>query len=48
MTPAIEIDDLRKSFGKVKALDGLVLSVETGHVHGFLGPNGAGKTETGL
>lgn len=46
MTPAIEIDDLRKSFGKVKALDGLDLSVETGHVHGFLGPNGAGKSTT--
>ncbi|WP_301177612.1 ABC transporter ATP-binding protein [Actinomadura geliboluensis] len=46
MTPAIETDDLRKSFGKVKALDGLDLSVETGHVHGFLGPNGAGKSTT--
>ncbi|HEY8482040.1 MAG TPA: ABC transporter ATP-binding protein [Spirillospora sp.] len=46
MTPAIEINDLRKSFGTVKALDGLDLTVETGHVHGFLGPNGAGKSTT--
>ena len=46
MTPAIEINDLHKGFGKVKALDGLDLSVRTGHVHGFLGPNGAGKSTT--
>ncbi|MCP9955421.1 ABC transporter ATP-binding protein [Actinomadura madurae] len=46
MTPAIEINDLHKAFGKVKALDGLDLSVRTGHVHGFLGPNGAGKSTT--
>ncbi|TDE36530.1 ABC transporter ATP-binding protein [Actinomadura sp. 6K520] len=46
MTPAIDIHDLHKSFGKVKALDGLDLSVQTGHVHGFLGPNGAGKSTT--
>lgn len=46
MTPAIEINDLCKSFGNVTALDGLDLSVEAGHVHGFLGPNGAGKSTT--
>ncbi|MEO3826429.1 ABC transporter ATP-binding protein [Actinomadura sp. B10D3] len=46
MTPAIEINDLHKAFGKVKALDGLDLSVRRGHVHGFLGPNGAGKSTT--
>jgi ABC-2 type transport system ATP-binding protein len=46
MTPAIEINDLYKSFGKAKALDGLDLSVRAGHVHGFLGPNGAGKSTT--
>ncbi|MEU8344314.1 ABC transporter ATP-binding protein [Spirillospora sp. NPDC048832] len=46
MTPAIEINDLHKAFGKLKALDGLDLSVRTGHVHGFLGPNGAGKSTT--
>ena len=37
---------LRKSYGKVAALDGLDLRVATGEVHGFLGPNGAGKTTT--
>ncbi|MBX3088440.1 MAG: ABC transporter ATP-binding protein [Cryobacterium sp.] len=40
----IEIENLDKWFGKVKALDKLNLSVERGQVHGFLGPNGAGKS----
>ncbi|MEX2627853.1 MAG: ABC transporter ATP-binding protein, partial [Ilumatobacteraceae bacterium] len=44
--PAIEITDLRKSFGATVALDGVDLKVATGEVHGFLGPNGAGKTTT--
>src|SRR5690606_23223155 len=43
-TPAIEIHDLDKSFGAVKALDGLDLAVAHGQVAGFLGPNGAGKS----
>jgi polyether ionophore transport system ATP-binding protein len=42
----IEISGLVKTFGHVRALDGLDLSVETGEVHGFLGPNGAGKSTT--
>jgi len=46
MTEAISVRGLTKSFGRVRALDGLDLSVETGEVHGFLGPNGAGKTTT--
>jgi polyether ionophore transport system ATP-binding protein len=37
---------LTKTFGKVRALDGLDLDVAPGEVHGFLGPNGAGKTTT--
>ncbi|MFI6425605.1 ATP-binding cassette domain-containing protein [Promicromonospora sp. NPDC050880] len=45
-TPAIEIYDLRKSFGSVRALDGLDLTVQPGEVRGFLGPNGAGKSTT--
>lgn len=45
-TPAIEIDGLHKSFGRVHALDGLDLRVEPGQVAGFLGPNGAGKSTT--
>ncbi|CAN5612984.1 multidrug efflux ABC transporter ATP-binding protein [soil metagenome] len=43
---AIEIRGLTKTFGKVRALDGLDLSVREGEVHGFLGPNGAGKSTT--
>ncbi|WP_298454922.1 ABC transporter ATP-binding protein [uncultured Cellulomonas sp.] len=44
--PAIDIHGLRKSFGSVRALDGLDLTVHAGEVAGFLGPNGAGKSTT--
>ncbi|MEV0396473.1 ABC transporter ATP-binding protein [Polymorphospora rubra] len=44
--PAIEIHDLRKTYGHVTALDGLDLLVAPGEVHGLLGPNGAGKSTT--
>ena len=43
---AIRIEGLTKSFGAVRALDGLDLSVEPGSIFGFLGPNGCGKTTT--
>jgi ABC-2 type transport system ATP-binding protein len=43
---AIEIQDLVKTFGATRALDGLDLTVAEGEVHGFLGPNGAGKSTT--
>ena len=43
---AIRIEGLTKSYGGVRALDGLDLSVTPGTVFGFLGPNGAGKTTT--
>ena len=43
---AIELHDIVKTFGPVRALDGLDLTVEPGEVHGFLGPNGAGKSTT--
>lgn len=46
MNPAIETHGLVKTFGRVRALDGLDLSVSAGEVHGFLGPNGAGKSTT--
>src|SRR5215831_3328413 len=46
MSNAIDVSGLRKSYGKVTALDGLDLDVTSGEVHGFLGPNGAGKTTT--
>jgi ABC-2 type transport system ATP-binding protein len=42
----LRLEGLRKTYGAVKALDGLDLTVEPGTVFGFLGPNGAGKTTT--
>ncbi len=42
----IEINNLTKTFGTFKAVDGLTLSVKPGEIFGFLGPNGAGKTTT--
>ena len=44
MTNAIEATGLTKSYGDVRALDGVDLEVEEGTVLGLLGPNGAGKT----
>jgi ABC-2 type transport system ATP-binding protein len=41
---AIEVRGLRKSFGRVDALDGFSITVERGKVVALLGPNGAGKT----
>ena len=41
---AIEVTDLRKSYGSVRAVDGVSFTVEPGEVFALLGPNGAGKT----
>lgn len=46
MAAVIHTRGLRKTFGRVAALDGLDLEVARGEVHGFLGPNGAGKSTT--
>jgi ABC-2 type transport system ATP-binding protein len=43
---AINVKELRKSFGDFEAVKGVSFEVESGEVFGFLGPNGAGKTTT--
>jgi ABC-2 type transport system ATP-binding protein len=43
---AIEVSDLRKSYGPVEAVRGVSFGVRRGEVFGLLGPNGAGKTTT--
>ena len=42
----IDVNHLSKSYGSIRAVDDLVLSVKSGQVFGFLGPNGAGKSTT--
>jgi ABC-2 type transport system ATP-binding protein len=46
MAIAVEITDLRKSYGSVEAVRGISLTVNEGEVFALLGPNGAGKTTT--
>jgi ABC-2 type transport system ATP-binding protein len=45
-TPAIEVRDLAKRYGRTDAVDGLNLRVQPGRCYGFFGRNGAGKTTT--
>jgi sodium transport system ATP-binding protein len=40
----IEVKNLHKAFGKVKAVDGVTFTARDGEITGLLGPNGAGKT----
>ena len=42
----IEVENLQKSFGQVRAVDGISFSVEKGSLFAFLGLNGAGKSTT--
>jgi branched-chain amino acid transport system permease protein len=42
--PLLELRDLKRSFGGVKAVDGLTMTVRAGTVHGLIGPNGSGKS----
>jgi ABC-2 type transport system ATP-binding protein len=42
----LQVDELVRTYGPVRALDGMTFTVEPGSVTGFLGPNGAGKTTT--
>lgn len=46
MTLAIDVEDLSKTFGELRAVDHVAIQVEEGHITGFLGPNGSGKTTT--
>ena len=42
----IKVQNLRKQFGSVKAVDGVTFTANSGAITGLLGPNGAGKTTT--
>jgi len=44
MAQAIEVSDLRKFYGSVRAVDGITFEVQEGEIFGMVGPNGAGKT----
>lgn len=44
MIPVLEISNLCKNFGGVKAIDDFSVDIEPGRIHGLIGPNGAGKT----
>jgi ABC-2 type transport system ATP-binding protein len=46
MSPTVEVRNLVKHYGEVKAVDGVSFTVDPGRVFSFLGPNGAGKTTT--
>lgn len=46
MAPIIDVRELRKTYGSLKAVDGISFGVESGEFFGILGPNGAGKTTT--
>jgi ABC-2 type transport system ATP-binding protein len=45
-TPMIEVQNLSKQYGSVRAIEDISFTVNAGEVVGFLGPNGAGKTTT--
>ena len=42
----VKVEKLSKSFGNLKAVDGVTFDIKEGEIFGFLGPNGAGKTTT--
>jgi branched-chain amino acid transport system ATP-binding protein len=44
MTPLLEVQDIAKSYGAIRAVDGMSLRVAPGEILGVIGPNGSGKT----
>ncbi len=42
--PLLELRDLKRYFGGVKAVDGVTMTVQAGQIHGLIGPNGSGKS----
>src|SRR6266576_6898798 len=44
MTPFLEVKDVRKTYGAIKAVDGVSFAVGPGEIVGVIGPNGSGKT----
>jgi len=42
--PLLVLEDLRRHFGGVKAVDGLSMTIKSGSIHGLIGPNGSGKS----
>src|ERR1700748_232737 len=43
-TPVVSFENVRKTYGKVRAVDGLTMELRPGETVAFLGPNGAGKS----
>ncbi|HXE62243.1 MAG TPA: ATP-binding cassette domain-containing protein [Bryobacteraceae bacterium] len=43
---AIQINQVTKIFGSVRAVDDLTITIPEASIHGFIGPNGSGKTTT--